>query len=156
MGYLDMAKLEQYLGKEGVRIFLKCSDCNNFAEIEALKVKLLAVDERFKSLESGLESFENGLEKNTTLTQETSEILKNMHNKMFIDTPGAKSIQSLMIISSEKQSNMTAIVVFLIVSIAGIAFTVITNSMPKRDMPTDQPILYAVPSREHISIEKGK
>lgn len=137
-GELTEEELKQALREMGFdpAVFLKCSDCANFEAIKDLnrrvteeenqtkifKKRLLEGDKRFDRME-------RELEQNSRTTDENNEMLKKIHDGLFIDNGEHKSTQTKLATLTDRQGHIWAFMVFIIISIAGLAFYIIQKSI---------------------------
>jgi len=133
--------------------FLECSECASLVQIQELERRMDIADSRFGRIETELMSTKTDLKDNSKMTTENNDILNKVHDGLFVDSADRQSMQSSHLILNQKVSTLWSIVIFLIISIAGIAFTVIQKSMevpPAKETQTSMNTYY-LPQRDDRS-----
>ena len=126
---------------------IDCGECKNFAQIREMERRLNIGEGRFHKIEREIFETRSELRENNTTTNTINELLKRVHDGLFVDSSDRKSIQSTNLLLSQRVAHLWAIVIFIVVSISGIAFALIEKSIDKPSNTQQSPV-FALPQRD--------
>lgn len=96
-----------------------------------LEEKFKEIDERFKAGDNRMSNIEKSLEDNNRSTEETKNIAKTIHDKLFVGDGDAKSLTTKVEVQAAQQTWLWGAFVFIIMSIAGLYFSSVKQEKPQ-------------------------
>jgi hypothetical protein len=126
---------------EKIQILTKCKMCENHEKIKGLEMRMKDGEERLEEGDKKFLALERSLRANNKTTNEVLLQVTSISEMMYRDTPDRQSLQTVMALTSSRLNYIWGFMIFIIVSLTGIAFSLIQKNL-ESTTPHNQQVPY--------------
>jgi len=130
------------------KIFLKCAECTNFEDVNQLQNRTKRAELRLDAGDKRFKIIEDELSENNRITYESHNMVVEMHDLFFKDKNGQISMKTTMALNNNHLKNLWSIVIFIIVSLAGLTFFLIQKNLEPRNKEGQSGMMFVPYQRE--------